>query len=46
MMIYCTLLILQSFSAGIGNYYADEILYQARVYPGVPGRLQIIHNLL
>jgi formamidopyrimidine-DNA glycosylase len=26
----------QSFSAGVGNWVADEILYQAGVHPGSP----------
>jgi formamidopyrimidine-DNA glycosylase len=26
----------QSFSAGVGNWVADEILYQARVHPACP----------
>ena len=29
-----TLLLDQSFSAGVGNWIADEILYQARIAPG------------
>ena len=28
------LLLDQSFSAGVGNWVADEILYNARIYPG------------
>lgn len=27
------LLLVQSFSAGVGNWVADEILYQARIHP-------------
>jgi formamidopyrimidine-DNA glycosylase len=26
----------QSFSAGVGNWVADEVLYQARVHPEQP----------
>lgn len=26
----------QSFSAGVGNWVADEILYQSRVHPACP----------
>ena len=26
----------QSFSAGVGNWVADEILFQARVHPACP----------
>ena len=28
----------QSFSAGVGNWIADEVLYQARIAPGRPAR--------
>lgn len=27
--------LLQAFSAGVGNWVADEVLYQARLYPEV-----------
>ena len=27
------MVLLQSFSAGVGNWVADEILYQARIHP-------------
>ena len=27
---------LQSFTAGVGNWVADEVLYQARVHPEQP----------
>lgn len=27
--------VLQAFSAGVGNWVADEVLYQARLYPEV-----------
>ena len=32
------LLLDQSFAAGVGNWIADEVLYQARVAPGRPAR--------
>jgi hypothetical protein len=32
----CLPLVVQSFSAGVGNWVADEVLYQSRVHPEQP----------
>ena len=35
------LLLDQAFAAGVGNWIADEVLYQARIAPGAPRALAV-----
>ncbi|KAI8610247.1 DNA glycosylase/AP lyase [Chytriomyces sp. MP71] len=47
-----SLLLDQSFSAGIGNWVADEVLYRARVHPSqytntlLPGEIKALHEAI
>jgi formamidopyrimidine-DNA glycosylase len=41
-----SLLLNQSFLAGIGNIYADEILFQAKIHPALPANLVDDEELL